>query len=127
MLCVVLSQCERLREKNQKAADKYKKWTFIPHCSAETGAWLPLQCLMQVGVCWCVAADGQPIKGTLTRDPSPVCNATTSSSRQARRRHDAQWAQDPEEGMFTTSLFIKLAIFFTPLVKRNNLNLIKPG
>ncbi|CAG9565233.1 unnamed protein product [Danaus chrysippus] len=75
----VLSPCERLREKNEAAALKYGKGTFIPACE-ENGAWQSVQCMAHIDVCWCVNARGEPQKGSLLRGGKPSCNF-----RQARK------------------------------------------
>ncbi|CAG4931172.1 unnamed protein product [Parnassius apollo] len=75
----VLTPCERLREKNEAAAQKYGKGTFIPSCDA-SGAWESVQCMSHIDVCWCVSAHGEPQRGSLVRGARPACNF-----RQARR------------------------------------------
>lgn len=99
-VCPHLSQCERLKIKNTLAAKRSAgqnsiSW-FDPQCDAETGNWLPVQCLSageggaMSGVCWCADKKGAPQKGSLTRNIAPVCN-----SRQARRRLQDDDLQDP--------------------------------
>ncbi|KAK9878499.1 hypothetical protein WA026_022395 [Henosepilachna vigintioctopunctata] len=65
-VCPVLSQCERLREKNQKAAEKYNKPSFLPRCEK----------ILEIGNRF-----RNPLKGSLTRGAEPDCNF-----RQARNK-----------------------------------------
>ncbi|XP_071535769.1 uncharacterized protein [Panulirus ornatus] len=78
--CPALSSCEKTREKNIKNANKDKKVTFIPKCDKSNGAWLPEQCLEELGVCWCVTPKGDQVPGSLTRG-APQCQGTARSSR----------------------------------------------
>ncbi|XP_059058211.1 uncharacterized protein LOC131851703 isoform X2 [Achroia grisella] len=81
----VLSPCERLRERNEAKAKKYGQVSFIPKCDA-SGLWEPVQCMLDIDVCWCVSAHGESLKGSMVRGAKPTCNF-----RQARK-----WVQrDP--------------------------------
>lgn len=91
----MLSQCERLREKNQRASIRYKKPTFTPRCDPSNGNWETVQCMVHVGVCWCVNPQGEPLKGTIIRGNNPECNF-----RQARGRiRDKFQSSDADLGM----------------------------
>ncbi|XP_042879578.1 uncharacterized protein LOC122258000 [Penaeus japonicus] len=59
---------------------KNKKLRFIPKCSKDTGAWLPEQCLEELGVCWCVTPQGDQVPGSLTRG-APQCQGAARASR----------------------------------------------
>ncbi|XP_019877040.1 balbiani ring protein 3 [Aethina tumida] len=105
-VCPVLSQCERLREKNQRAAERYKKPTFTPRCEPNTGIWQAVQCLEHVGVCWCVTPQGEPLKGTLTRGAEPECNF-----RQARNRANDRSDFASEADLVLEELMMQIGSF----------------
>ncbi|KAK7082228.1 hypothetical protein SK128_021740, partial [Halocaridina rubra] len=78
--CPLLTTCERMRDRNLRNAEKDKKITFIPKCEKTSGAWLPEQCLEELGVCWCVTPQGDQVPGSLTRG-APHCQGTARSAR----------------------------------------------
>lgn len=98
----MLSQCERLREKNQRQSERYSKPVFAPRCEQSTGKWEAVQCLDHVGVCWCVNPQGEPLKGTLTRGGEPQCNFRQARNR-ARDRSDVM--SDSDLGKFLSHTF----------------------
>ena len=88
-VCPVLTQCERLKLKNEiaqrrRGQSEIDNFSFLPKCDATTGFWSSVQCIgnnSTESVCWCADKKGSPIKGSLTKGAEPVCN-----HRQARRR-----------------------------------------
>ncbi|XP_037073355.1 uncharacterized protein LOC119094399 [Pollicipes pollicipes] len=78
-VCPVLTQCQQQREKSQLAAQLYKRVAFIPKCHPETGAWEPVQCQPEFGLCWCVHANGTQVRGSM------VAGVPSCSARQGRR------------------------------------------
>uniref|UniRef100_A0A1B0A3R5 Thyroglobulin type-1 domain-containing protein n=1 Tax=Glossina pallidipes TaxID=7398 RepID=A0A1B0A3R5_GLOPL len=107
-VCPILTQCERLKLKNNLAAQRtgHSSVWFKPRCDPVTGHWSPVQCLgkqpdfiasnssfstpsLDAAVCWCADKKGAPLKGTLTRDQEPMCN-----SRQGRSQQTTQNSSD---------------------------------
>ncbi|XP_062311043.1 thyroglobulin-like isoform X13 [Osmerus eperlanus] len=69
--CTGLSQtsCERLRASASQVPGAY-----VPQCDSE-GRFLPTQCRVSTGQCWCVNAAGDEVPGTLTSpgQTRPTC------------------------------------------------------
>ncbi|XP_043224017.1 uncharacterized protein LOC122382571 isoform X1 [Amphibalanus amphitrite] len=78
-VCPVLTPCQQRREKAELALELYKTVSFIPKCDAVTGAWEPIQCQPEFGLCWCVDSDGRMVDGSM------VAGVPSCSSRQGRR------------------------------------------
>jgi hypothetical protein len=85
-----------MKEANRDAALKYKKSMFIPQCD-ESGGWEPVQCMDELGLCWCVDKEGKPVKGTMMRG-IPQCSA-----RRSRMMLLANTIDDESKGYMYTS------------------------
>ncbi|XP_067130970.1 uncharacterized protein [Centruroides vittatus] len=70
--CAVISSCEHTWEHNYKLLKNSENVIFIPKCNKKTGEWEPLQCMEDVGICWCVNEYGQQLPGTSVRGV-PYC------------------------------------------------------
>ena len=75
-----LTHCEKTREKNLEMQAKYKHLSYIPRCDPGNGEWQAVQCIDQVGMCWCVNRKGEPVKGTMTAG-KPDCTFRQSRGR----------------------------------------------
>lgn len=71
--CPVLSECERIRERNLKIKKTVNKVVFSPKCNKKTGDWEPIQCLDAMGLCWCVNKKGDQTAGSVVRG-TPLCS-----------------------------------------------------
>lgn len=72
--CPVLSECERSREKAQSLAKKAETLGFVPKCRKD-GDYEAVQCLPEVGFCWCVSgSSGVYLKGSAVRG-TPRCGS----------------------------------------------------
>ena len=66
-----ITKCELLRD--GVLQDK-KSYNFIFNCD-RNGAFVDLQCNIDVGRCWCVNHDGITIDGTILENRRPNCTA----------------------------------------------------
>lgn len=62
------------------APEKQILQTFSPRCDSD-GNWIPTQCHLSTGQCWCVDEDGHFIPGTLTNRRAPKCQTCCQRAR----------------------------------------------
>lgn len=94
--CPNLSECERSREKALHITKKTSGFGFIPKCKKD-GNWEAMQCLPEIGLCWCVSTSGDYIRGSAVRG-IPRC----ASSRMGRK---LDFDEEKEEEVAVTKFF----------------------
>lgn len=80
-VCPIYTECELMREKTRTRVKNSATITapvYIPKCNSRLGTWEPLQCMHDLGLCWCVDQKGNQIAGSMVRG-TPNCNDPTTT------------------------------------------------
>ncbi|XP_075927210.1 SPARC-related modular calcium-binding protein 2-like [Petromyzon marinus] len=82
--------------------------SFVPECGDGGQLFLPVQCYLSTGYCWCVFVDsGRPIPGSSKRDEPPICDGNARVRNEATdpfRGRPMQGCPAPKRAEFITSV-----------------------
>ncbi|XP_018495500.1 uncharacterized protein LOC100903276 [Galendromus occidentalis] len=81
-ICPTRTECEAMREikSNEQSASAETataKPVYVPNCDYRLGTWDPVQCMPELGLCWCVDQQGNQISGSMVRG-TPNCSELRS-------------------------------------------------
>ncbi|OQR74224.1 hypothetical protein BIW11_09215 [Tropilaelaps mercedesae] len=81
-ICPTYTECELMREKTRTQAKNSGNTApvYVPKCNSRLGTWEPLQCMHDLGLCWCVDQKGNQIAGSMVRGTPNCSDSTTGRS-----------------------------------------------